>query len=288
MHSSTPEEQEENTPSSIRPLRLAYGPEPLQFGDLYLPDTPGLRPTVILIHGGYWRARYGLDLMTSLARDLVTRGYASWNIEYRRVGDPGGGWPGTLLDAALATDYLHILAASHALDLQQVVPIGHSAGGHLALWLAARPRIPFFAQHSPLAGSQLPDDNEETASPLVLAGVISLAGVVDLEMAWRLKLSNGAVVELLGGSFTDVPERYAAASPAAMLPLGVPQVLIHGTNDDSVPLQVSQAYTNAARAVNDPVTYIELEGADHFDVIDPHSHAWAITMNELQKLERTH
>jgi pimeloyl-ACP methyl ester carboxylesterase len=118
----------------------------------------------------------------------------------------------------------------------------------------------------------------------VLAGAISLAGVVDLEMAWRLHLSNDAVVELLGGSFTDVPARYAAASPAAMLPLRVPQVLIHGTSDDSVPLQVSQAYANAARAVNDPVTYLELEGVDHFDVIDPHSQAWAITVKELQKL----
>jgi dipeptidyl aminopeptidase/acylaminoacyl peptidase len=103
-------------------------------------------------------------------------------------------------------------------------------------------------------------------------------------MAWRLNLSNGAVVELLGGSFTDVPERYTAASPAAMLPLGVPQVLIHGTNDDSVPLQVSQAYANAAKADNDPVTCIVLNGIDHFDVIDPHSNAWAITIKELQKL----
>jgi acetyl esterase/lipase len=100
-------------------------------------------------------------------------------------------------------------------------------------------------------------------------------------------LSNDAVVELLGGGFAEVPERYIAASPAAMLPLGVPQVLIHGANDESVPLQVSQAYSNAARALNDPVTYIELEGVDHFDVIDPHSHAWAITIKALQKLERT-
>src|SRR6266702_1905690 len=288
MQNYNPDEQQAKISASNEPIRLAYGPEHLQFGDLYLPNQPCPHSIVILIHGGYWRARYGLELMNSLAEDLTKRGYAAWNIEYRRVGNPGGGWPGTFLDVALATDYLRELAPSYTLNLQRVVPIGHSAGGHLALWLAARPRIPFFAQHSPLAGSQLPGENEETATPLALAGAISLAGVVDLEMAWRLKLSNGAVVELLGGSFTDVPERYAAASPAAMLPLGVPQVLIHGTNDESVPIQLSQAYTNAARAVNDPVTYIELEGADHFDVIDPHSHAWAITMNELQKLERTH
>jgi acetyl esterase/lipase len=287
MLTLNPDEQPAIKSTTIKPSRLAYGPAPLQFGDLYVPNEPGLYPIVILIHGGYWRARYGLDLMNSLAEDLAKRGYAAWNIEYRRVGNPGGGWPGTFLDVALATDFLRKLAPSYTLDLQRVVPIGHSAGGHLALWLAARPRIPLFVHNSPLAGSQQPGDNEETAAPLMLAGAISLAGVVDLEMAWRLQLSNGAVVGLLGGSFTDVPERYRAASPAAMLPLGVPQVLIHGTNDDSVPLQVSQAYTKSARAVNDPVTFIELEGVDHFDMIDPHSHAWAITMNELQKLERT-
>jgi acetyl esterase/lipase len=286
MHSLNPDEQPANRLPSIKTMQLAYGPDPLQFGVLYLPNTPDPHPTVIPIHGGYWRARYGLDLMTGLAQDLAKRGYAAWNIEYRRVGDPGGGWPGTLLDVALATDYIRKLAPTYALDLQRVVPIGHSAGGHLAFWLAARPRIPLFAHNSPLAGSQQPGDNTETATPLALAGAISLAGVVDLEMAWRLNLSNGAVVELLGGSLTDVPERYTAASPAAMLPLGVPQVLIHGTNDVNVPLQVSQAYVNAARAVNDPVTYIELEGADHFDVIDPHSNAWAITIEELQNLVR--
>ena len=284
MHSVNPDELQTNTPASIKPMRLAYGLGPLQSGDLYVPHEPGPYPIAILIHGGYWRARYGLDLMNSLAEDLAKRSYAAWNIEYRRVGDPGGGWPGTFLDVALATDYLRKLAPFYRLDLQRVVPIGHSAGGHLAFWLAARPRIALFAQQSPLAGSQLPGDKEVTATPLVLAGAISLAGVVDLEMAWRLHLSNDAVVELLGGSFTDVPERYAAASPAAMLPLGVPQVLIHGSSDDSVPIQVSQAYTKAARAVNDPVTYIELEGVDHFDVIDPHSQAWAITVKELQKL----
>ena len=284
MQSLNPNEQPANTPSALKTLRLPYGAEYLQFGELYLPDAPGPHPTVILIHGGYWRARYGLDLMTGLAEDLATRGYVAWNIEYRRVGDPGGGWPGTLLDVALATDYLRILAPKYALDLQRVVPIGHSAGGHLALWLAARPRIP---RNSPLAGSHIPpqqSSDKEPATPLALAGAISLAGVVDLEMAWRLNLSNGAVVELLGGSFTDVPERYTAASPAAMLPLGVPQVLIHGTNDASVPIQVSQAYATAAKAVNDPVTYIELEGVDHFDVIDPHSTAWAVTFETLQKL----
>jgi len=252
-------------------IRLAYGPEPLQFAELYLPDNSGLHPVVILIHGGYWRARYGLDLMTELAKDLAVRGIAAWNIEYRRVGNPGGGWPGTFLDAALAADYLRTVAQSYNLDLQRVIPIGHSAGGHLAFWLAARPNL---AQNSPLA---------ITTTPLGLAGAISLAGVVDLELAWRLNLSNGAVIDLLAGGFDTVPERYMAASPAALLPLGIPQVLIHGTADDSVPLQMSLEYTAKAQAVNDAVTYIELDGVDHFALIDPKSDTWAVTIGELER-----
>jgi acetyl esterase/lipase len=284
MQDHNPDEQPTKIPTSTKPIRVAYGPEDLQFGDLYLPNQSGTHPIVVLIHGGYWRAHYGLELMNSLAQDLSKRGYAAWNIEYRRVGNPGGGWPGTFQDVALATDYLRKLAPSYTLDLKKVVTIGHSAGGHLAFWLAARIRIPEFAQHSPLAGSELPGEDKENAAPLALAGTISLAGVVDLEMAWRLHFSNDAVVELLGGTIANVPERYIAASPAAMLPLRVPQVLIHGTSDESVPIEVSQTYAKAARSVNDPITYVELEGVDHLDVIDPHSQAWAITINELQKL----
>ena len=270
--------------ASIEPVRLAYGAEPLQFGDLYVSGQFESRATIILIHGGYWRAQYGLDLMNGLAEDLAWRGYAAWNIEYRRVGDANGGWPGTFQDVALATDFLRELAPYTGLDLTKVVTIGHSAGGHLALWLAARPRIPVFAEGSPIAGSQVAGKDQGSATPLALAGAISLAGVVDLQMAWKLHLSNDAVVELLGGTVDTVPERYAVASPAAILPLGVAQVLIHGTNDDNVPIEVSQAYVKAAQSVNDPITYIELKGVDHFDVIDPNSAAWATTIKELQKL----
>ncbi len=284
MQNEEPGEQPINIFTSSKPIRLAYGHEELQFGELCLPDQAGPHPTVILIHGGYWRARYKLELMNGIAEDLTKRGYAAWNIEYRRVGNPGGGWPGTLQDVARATDFLRELAPSYSLDVTKVVAIGHSAGGHLAFWLAARERIPIFAQNSPIGGSQLPDENDKTGTPLALAGAISLAGVVDLEMAWRLHLSDDAVVEFLGGTIASVPERYAVASPAAMLPLGVPQVLIHGTSDDNVPVEVSRAYVKAARSVHDPITYIELEGVDHFDVIDPHSEAWGTTINELQKI----
>lgn len=251
---------------------LAYDAGAYQFGELYLPEQPGPCPVAILIHGGYWRARFGLDLMHGLAEDLARRGIAAWNIEYRRVGNPGGGWPGTFLDVARATDYLREIAASYELDLSKVVSIGHSAGGHLALWLAARAKILALDPLSPLA------------QPLALAGVVSLAGVLDLHLAYQLHLSNDAVVELLGASPADVPERYAATSPAALLPLGVPQVLIHGTADAHVPIQVSQSYAAAARAAGDPLNYFEPERVDHFDIINAETEAWVLIVREVQAL----
>lgn len=252
--------------------KLFYGSAPLQFGELYLPEGPGPHPVVILIHGGFWRAAYDLTLMTGLAKNLARQGIAAWNIEYRRVGDLGGGWPGTLLDVAQAADYLPTIAAHYNLDVQQVVATGHSAGGHLALWLAARSKIP---QQSLLAAP---------GAPLTLAGTISLAGVNDLEHSWQLNLGKGAASELLGGGFNEVPERYAVASPAALLPTSIPQVLIHGTEDDRVPLIVSQQYAQKALEAGDAVTLIELAGADHFVVIDPASTAWSTTVAEIRRL----
>jgi acetyl esterase/lipase len=255
------------------PLQRAYGTEPFQFGELYVPRGSGPHPVVILIHGGFWRTPYSLTLMQGLARDLVEKGIAAWNIEYRRVGDVGGGWPGTLLDVAHAADYLATLAPTYALDLTRVVAAGHSAGGQLALWLAARSRLP--------KKSQLRVSN----TPLSLVGVISLAGASDLKLVWRLNLGQGAAIDLLGGSPDKVAERYATASPAALLPLGAPQVLIHGTNDSLVPLIVSQAYAQKATLTGDRVTLIELLGADHFVLIDPTSAAWKRTLTEIQKLQ---
>ncbi len=257
---------------SISPLRLAYDTGEFQFGELSLPNAPGPYPVAILIHGGYWRVRYGLDLMYGLAEDLAKRGIAAWNIEYRRVGNPGGGWPGTFLDVARAVDYLREIAVNYELELSRVVPIGHSAGGHLALWLAGRPRIQ--------AGSPISPHEQ----PLALAGAISLAGVLDLELAYQLHLSNDAVVELLGAPPRDAPERYAAASPTALLPLGLPQVLIHGTADEHVPIQVSQHYAAAARAAGDALDFFEPTGVDHFDVINARTEVWVLTVQELEAL----
>lgn len=263
----------EGTAATISsPLLLAYGAGPLQFGELYVPKGSGSHPVVILIHGGFWRCAYRLTLMQALAGDLVQKGIAVWNIEYRRVGDVGGGWPGTLQDIAYAADYLTTLASTYALDLTRVVAVGHSAGGQLALWLGAR--------------SRLPKNNRITASnTLSLAGVVSLAGACDLKLVWQLNLGQGAATEFLGGGPDKVPERYATASPAALLPLGIPQVLIHGKRDDLVPFMVSQEYVQKAVLVGDRVRLIELPEADHFALIDPTSTAWAIAMAEIWNLQ---
>ncbi|GCE14802.1 alpha/beta hydrolase family protein [Tengunoibacter tsumagoiensis] len=261
-----------NDEPGFQKFTSAYGNKRQQFGEFYLPEQSGVHPVVILIHGGFWRAPHGLSLMSGLAEDLVQRGIAVWNIEYRRVGDPGGGWPGTLQDVARAADYLKRLAKTFPIDLQRVVAVGHSAGGHLALWLAAR------RQFKP--GSIL----TRTTPPLELVGIISQAGVSDLTIAWHEHLGGDAVVEFLGGELDEVPERYTEASPTSFLPLGLPQVLIHGTDDTRVPLSMSQSYLAHAIEAGDDVHLITLEGADHFVVIDAASLAWKQTVSEIESL----
>ena len=251
--------------------KLSYGAVPQQVAELFLPAGSGPFPVTILIHGGFWRVQYDMSLMQDLAYDLASRGFAVWNIEYRRVGDAGGGWPGTFQDVAHAADYLTTLASSYVLDLKRVVAIGHSAGGHLALWLAARSRLP---------ASEITIGT----SPLLLKGVISLAGVHDLEQAWQLYLGGGAAAALLSGSPTEYPTRYRLASPAARLPLGVSQTLIHGTDDQNVPLIVSQHYATRASHAGDTIRLLTLPDTEHFALIDPASHSWQLTLRELQAL----
>jgi acetyl esterase/lipase len=234
--------------------QIAYGDHPDQVGNLHLPDGAGPFPVVVLLHGGFWRWGWDRTLMTPLARDLAARGLAAWNVEYRRVGQEGGGWPATLEDAAAALDHVGML---EEVDASSVVTAGHSAGGHLALWLAARGRV----------------------RPV---GAVSLAGVADLARGAAANLGDGACQGLLGGTPDEVPERYAAASPAALLPLGVPQLLVHGGRDDVVPPEQSRDYAPAARAAGDEVELVELAGADHFDVIEPGHAAWGVVTGWLQ------
>ena len=206
-----------------------YGDDPSQYGELY-----GEGPVAVLIHGGFWKAQYGLDLEVALAQDLAGRGWAAWNIEYRRLGN-GGGVPETLDDVAAAID---ALADIDGVDLSRVVAIGHSAGGHLAAWSATRenPRVP-------------------------LTGVVSQAGVLDLQRARELRLSNGVVDRFLNGQPTSV------ASPIERLPLRVPGLLVHGGRDDDVPLEISERFAAASGAQLE--VFPEKGHYEHLDPTDP-------------------
>ena len=242
---------------------IAYGDHPDRVANLHLPaQAGGPWPCVALLHGGFWRTGWDRTLMTPLAVDLARRGIAAWNVEYRRVGEEGGGWPGTFTDVAAAIDRL---AEVEQVDVRRVATCGHSAGGHLALWLAGRHRLP--------AGAV-------GAGPRVRpVAAIAQAGVCDLERAWREDLGRSAVEGLLG-AFRGDGDRYATTSPAALAPLGVPQLLVHGTDDDIVP--ISQSRDHAAR---DPLAeLVELDGADHFDVVDVDHAAWGAVTDRLQSL----
>lgn len=237
------------------PARHAYGEDRSQFGELYRPAGPMLRGTVVIIHGGFWRARYDLSLGRPLALDLAARGHAVWNLEYRRVG-LGGGWPATGKDVSDGIDLL----ATLDVDTSAVVAIGHSAGGQLATWAAARstPRV-------------------------AVTGVVSQAGVLDLAVAAERGVGQSAVPDLMGGQPTEVPERYASANPIAQAPLPVPVLCVHSRADDIVPLAQSEAYVAAAKAAGANARLVETSG-DHFTLIDPSTQDWKTVVDALPGL----
>lgn len=241
--------------------RITYGNEPDQFGDLRVPAGPGPHPVVMVLHGGRWQASVTLGGISPACASLAEQGVAVWNVEYRRLGIEGGGWPGTWQDVAAAADALRSFAAEHRLDPSRVVVLGHSAGGPLALWLAGRHRLP--------STNALFREN-----PLALRGAISMAGVNDLRTAWARNMGEGVLNELLGGGPQAFPERYASTSPPDLLPFGIPQLLVHGTADTMVDVSVSQDYARAAQSRGDDARVVLLDGADHFQIRDPATSAW--------------
>jgi acetyl esterase/lipase len=248
--------------------RLSYGLDALQFGELRLPGGEGPHPVAVVVHGGCWLAQYDLGHVSGLADAIAEEGIATWSIEYRRVGDPGGGWPGTFTDVAAAADHVHTLASEYELDLDRVAVVGHSAGGHLALWLAGRAGL---AVDDPLRGE----------SPLALAGVVALAGIPDLAAYSAPEGCGAAVKEILGGQPSGLPDRLARTSPIEMLPLGIPQVLVVGELDPIVPPEHGERYAAAARSVGDQVELREVAGVGHFELIDPGSSAWPTVRGAL-------
>lgn len=236
----------------------AYGADPSQYGELYLPAGEA-RGVAVVIHGGFWKQEYGMGLGRPLAVDLVSRGWAAWNLEYRRVGN-GGGAPATCDDVAAGIDAL----ADLGVDLSTVVTLGHSAGGHLALWAAARGRY------------------DEWGARVRVTAAVAQAGVLDLRSAYAEGLGDGAVEAFLGHPPTDADDRF---DPARQVPLDVPVWCVHGAEDDIVPIAQSRGYVSAARAAGAEAALVEVPG-DHFVVIDPGSETWDRTVSILDSLSR--
>jgi acetyl esterase/lipase len=244
--------------------RLAYGPDPDQHGELWLPEGTHRPGTVVVIHGGFWRARYDASLGRPLARDLAARGWVAWNVEYRRVGRRGG-WPGTLADVAAAIDLL----ATLDVDLTKVVALGHSAGGHLAVWAASRTNL-----------------SSETvgAEPAVqLRAAVAKAGVLDLATAARTGVGGRAVRDLLGGMPDEVADRYAVADPLALVPAPARIVCVHSRRDEDVPFAQSETYVAAAHKAGGSASLIETRG-DHMALVDPDGADWATVVALLPEL----
>jgi acetyl esterase/lipase len=230
-------------PPPAADARLAYGPEPKQFGDLRLPGVDRRWPLAVVVHGGAWKATYNLIHTGHLCIALGKAGIATWNVEYRSCGDVDGPWPGAGVDVAAAVTFVDELVERYPLDPERVVLVGHSAGGHLALWAAKRAQLP----------------------------VVALAGVSDLRESAERIGPDGPVATFMGGMPDEVPDRYAEASPRERLPLGVRQILVHGTKDPEVPYAMSERYVEAAGGEAELVT---LEGAAHFEPIDPKAREW--------------
>jgi len=217
-----------------------YGAHPSQFCEVH----GDAERVAVLLHGGFWRQRYGLELEGGLVKDLLARGWAVWNVEYRRLGG-GGGWPETFEDVRAA-----LTAVPEA---ERVVAIGHSAGGHLAVWAAAEGLV---------------------------GEAVSQAGALDLDELARLGTSRGVVHELLGGTPDEVPHRYGAASPRRRLPIGVPLLLVHGERDDDVPVHVSREF---AAAAGDGCELVVIDDESHYEHLEPGSRCWEAVIEWLDR-----
>lgn len=259
-------------------VRIAYGSDSLQFGELRLPAGASSRrraPIAIVIHGGCWYSPYAsIRNSAPLADALAQSGVATWNLEYRRYNNPGGGWTGTFRDVADGADYVRTLAKLYPIDTTRIVLAGHSAGGHLALWLASRHRLD---RTSPLVGG----------TPLPVRGVVLVGGIADLREFYgreRNTCGNPAVESLLGGVPDSVPARLRDASPIERLPLGVPSVHIAGDRDFIAPRAVREAYVTAAKARGDSARTVTIVGDGHFEAMTPDKTAGRAVIDAIRGL----
>ena len=251
--------------------RVAYGPGPLQFGNLRLPKGRGPFPVVLFIHGGCYLSRYTIAHAAALEQALADSGYAVWSIEYRRVGDDGGGWPGTFQDVGAGADHLRALGSRYPLDLRRVVAAGHSAGANFALWLASRDRT---RTDSPL----------HTEQPIEIGGVLALAPATDLEGLHTQGVCGGVIDKLMGGSPQSVAERYREVSPTQLVPIGVRQVVMIGGQDRAWGPS-GRVYQRTVTAARDSlVRFVDAPVAGHFDIVSPTTSTWPLVIGALRDL----
>lgn len=249
--------------------RLFYGSDINQFGDLYLPSSRKPHPVVVLLHGGCWLAEYGLEPLGKMCQAIADMGCAVWSLEYRRIGN-GGGWKTTFTDVAIGADYLKNIADQYTLDLSRVVVVGHSAGGHLGLWLAGRHCLP--------TDSELFSDE-----PLPIHGVVALAAIPDLIEGIKRNICFGACQNLIGDTPEAAPQRYQHGSPHLLLPLGVYQWHIVGRSDELVPADYVQQYITVANQ-HDQVKLEIIAETGHFEVVVPGTPAWNAVKNAILTL----
>lgn len=253
--------------------KVSYGAAPRQYAELRLPGGKGPFPVVVVIHGGCWVQYANTEYTAPLASALVKEGWATWSLEYRRAHEEGGAWPGTFLDVGQGVDALRDSATKYQLDLNRVVVLGHSAGGQLALWAAGRRQIPR-------------DSALHAANPLQLRGVVSLAGIADMRV-YADRGPQGCAeggLRVMGGTAAQQPARYAAASPAELLPLGTSQVLVWAEEDTIVPEKLFEDYEANAKKAGDPVEIIRVKRIGHHELCSPEAPGWGKIVGALRRL----
>jgi acetyl esterase/lipase len=255
--------------------RVPYGDDATQFAELRLPSGGGPHPVVVLVHGGCWKAQYAsLRDLAPMGDALKAEGIASWNVEYRRLGQTGGGWPGTYADVGRAIDHLRQVAPVYRLHLGRVAVVGHSAGGHLAMWAAMRQRLP-------------PKSPAYAADPVPLRGVINLAGTIDMReniAHMEAECRDTVVTAMLGGTPESVPERYREVSATSMVPLGVQQILVWGEHENFVPVSLARGHVDAATKAGDRARLIVIPAIGHFESASPQSSAWPTVLGAIRSL----
>ncbi len=252
-------------------FRISYGEDPLQFGDLRLPKSGKLRPVAIIIHGGCYLSQFDIKHVGKFAQKITEMGIATWTLEYRRIGDEGGGWPGTFQDIVNGSNHLYSIAKKHSLDLNNVIVIGHSAGGHLALWLGS-------------SEAKDPDNLLNVRNLVKLKGILALAASTDLQRRFDDGDCDNVIGKLIGGKPSDVPERYRLTSPIEMSVIKVPQILVVGANDTKARIEENDEYFNARKNTTDDIELIKANGSAHFELIDPNSSTWKIIEESIISL----